>query len=225
MLGKRARLRSAGGAALLVVLIGLVAGSAGAAPRVVAVGDVHGDLSAFRAILSDADLVDAAGAWTGKDATLVQVGDLIDRGTRMRATLDYVMGLEAEAAKRGGTVVVLLGNHEVMNMTGDLRYVAAENYAEFADAGSEKRRADAWDELERFRKRRARELGQPESPAGPEARRAWFDAHPNGYLERMEAFAPRGVYGRWLRSKSAVLVLGETCYLHGGISAAYAKAS
>ena len=222
MLGTRARLRPAGGVALLLVLLGAANGLA--VPRVVAVGDVHGDLPAFPAILADAELVDSAGSWTGGDATLVQLGDLIDRGPSMRATLDYVMRLEAEASRRGGTVVVLLGNHEVMNMTGDLRYVAAENYAEFADAGSEKRRADAWAELEQFRKRR-REPGLPEPPTGPEARKAWLGAHPNGFLERQEAFGPRGVYGRWLRSKSACVVLGSTAFFHGGLSPADAKLS
>src|SRR5215470_3120860 len=87
---KRARpLRPAGGVALLVVLVGFGASTARAAPRVVAVGDVHGDLSAFRAILADARIVDAAGAWSGGDATLVQVGDLVDRGPAMRGTLDF----------------------------------------------------------------------------------------------------------------------------------------
>src|SRR5262249_21434948 len=174
---------------------------------------------------ADARIVDAAGAWSGGDAILVQVGDLVDRGPAMRGTLDFAMALEKSAAAGGGRAVFLLGNHEVMNITGDLRYVAAANYAEFADAGSEKRRSEAWEELERFQKRRARELGQAEPPTGPEARKAWFDAHPNGYLERMEAFGPRGVYGRWLRSKAAYAVVGGSAFLHGGLSPADAKLS
>ena len=83
-------------------------------------------------------------------------------GPEHAGTLDFVMELEQKASAQGGRVVSLLGNHEVMNMTGDLRYVTAGNYAEFADAGSEKRRADAWSQVRALRKRRARKLGQPE---------------------------------------------------------------
>ncbi|HKD17760.1 MAG TPA: metallophosphoesterase, partial [Thermoanaerobaculia bacterium] len=106
-----------------LIIGSLVAEVAAAAPRVVAVGDVHGDLPAFRGILKDAGLVDDRGAWSGGDAVFVQLGDLIDRGPSTRGVLDFVMALEKDAARSGGSVVVLLGNHEVMNMTGDLRYV------------------------------------------------------------------------------------------------------
>jgi hypothetical protein len=203
----------------------LAAAAATAAPRVVAVGDVHGDLAAFKAILAEAGVLDAKGAWAGGDTVLVQVGDLIDRGPRMRATLDFVMDLEEAAAKQGGRVVSLLGNHEVMNMTGDLRYVAPANYAEFADAGSEKRRDEAWNEVRELRKRRARELGEPEPPSGPEAREAWFQAHPPGFLERDEAFGPNGRYGRWLRARPACFVAQETAFVHAGLAPAFAGVS
>ncbi len=201
----------------------LAAAAAGAAPRVVAIGDVHGNLPAFQAILAQAGLVDAGGAWTGGDAVLVQLGDLIDRGPSMRATLDFVMALEGRAASRGGRVVALLGNHEVMNMTGDLRYVAPENYTEFADAGSEKRRTDAWEAVVALRKSRARRLGQPDPPIGPEARRDWLAAHPPGYLEQREAFGPDGAYGRWLRRHSACVLESGSAFLHGGVSPSLAE--
>ena len=204
----------------------LVAGAASAAmagPRIVAVGDVHGDLPGFRAILKEAGLVDDRGAWTGGDAVLVQLGDLIDRGPSTRGVLDFVMGLEKDAAKSGGSVVALLGNHEVMNMTGDLRYVPPESYAEFADAGSEKRREDAWSALRQYAARRAAELKRPGVRLGPDEKDAWLDKHPPGYIERQEAFGPDGVYGRWLREKSAVRSLRESAFLHGGVSPAYMR--
>ena len=178
---------------------------------------------AFQAILAQAGLVDAGGAWTGGDAVLVQLGDLIDRGPSMRATLDFVMALEGRAASRGGRVVALLGNHEVMNMTGDLRYVAPENYAEFADAGSEKRRTDAWEAVVALRKSRARRLGQPDPPIGPEERQKWLAAHPPGYLEQREAFGPDGAYGRWLRRRSACVLERGSAFLHGGVSPSLAE--
>jgi hypothetical protein len=193
------------------------------APRLVAVGDVHGDLPAFRSILKDAGLVNDAGAWTGGDAVLVQLGDLIDRGPSTRGVLDFVMALEKDAAKNGGSVVVLLGNHEVMNMTGDLRYVPPESYADFADAGSENRREDAWTSLVDYAARRSSELKRPGVRLGPDEKAAWLEKHPPGYLEREEAFGADGFYGRWLREKSAVRVFRNAAFLHGGISPALGK--
>ncbi len=211
----------------LAVCLGLCLATAAAAagPRIVAVGDVHGDLAAFKEILAEAGVLDASGAWVGGETVLVQVGDLIDRGPNMRGTLDFVMKLEQEAARHGGRVVCLLGNHEVMNMTGDLRYVAPANYAEFADAGSEKRRAAAWLQVRDLRKLRARQLGRPEPPSGPEERDTWLRAHPPGFLEHQEAFGPGGTYGRWLRSRPACFVLQGAAFLHGGIAPALAGTS
>jgi Calcineurin-like phosphoesterase len=191
----------------------------------VAVGDVHGDLAAFKTILAEAGVVDAAGAWAGGETVFVQIGDLIDRGPAMRGTLDFVMELEKAAAKRGGRVVSLLGNHEVMNMIGDLRYVAPANYAEFADAGSEARRAEAWRQVRDLRMRRARQLGLPEPPSGPEAREAWLQAHPLGFLEHQEAFGPGGSYGQWLRRRPACFVEQGLAFVHGGIAPAFAGVS
>ncbi len=221
LLRRRRSLRIAVAAVFAVAL----AAAAPAGPRIVAVGDVHGDLAAFRKILADAGVVDATGGWTGGDAVLVQVGDLIDRGPSMRGTLDFAMALEQTAAKGGGRAVLLLGNHEILNLTGDLRYVTAGNYAEFADAGSEKRREDAWVQVRDLRKRRARELGQPEPSTGAEARKAWLDSHPPGFLEHQEAFGPGGTYGRWLRARPSVVVLQQIAFMHGGLSPALSGVS
>ncbi len=205
--------------------LALATATAAAAPRIVAVGDVHGDVAAFKKILVEAGVLGATAGWVGGDTVLVQVGDLIDRGPSMRGALDFLMELEQAAARRGGRVVSLLGNHEVMNMTGDLRYVVPANYAEFADAGSEKRRAEAWRQVMDLRRRRARQLGQPEPPSGDEAREAWLEKHPPGFLEHREAFSPGGTYGRWLRGRPAYFLAQETAFLHGGLSPALAGAS
>ncbi|MEP6993753.1 MAG: metallophosphoesterase [Acidobacteriota bacterium] len=203
-----------------------IASAAGAAtPPIVAVGDVHGDLPAFKRILVAAGVLDGRGAWVGGQTVLVQVGDLIDRGPSMRGTLDFVMSLEQEAGKQGGRVVSILGNHEIMNITGDLRYVASANYAEFADAGSEKRRAGAWIQVRRLRKERARKLGLPDPPSGSKARQAWLQAHPVGFLEHQDAFGPDGKYGRWLRARPVYFVAQGTAFLHGGLSPATAGVS
>ncbi|WP_420821743.1 metallophosphoesterase [Pyxidicoccus trucidator] len=101
--------------------------------RIVAVGDVHGDVGALREVLKLAGLVDAQGHWTGGKAHLVQTGDIPDRGDQTREAYELLMRLEVEARKAGGRVHALLGNHEVMNMKGDLRYVTPGELASFAD--------------------------------------------------------------------------------------------
>lgn len=224
MHGIRTRLLRRRRALGVAVCLGLFlsTATAAAASRIVAVGDVHGGLAEFKEILVEAGVVEATGAWVGGETVLVQVGDLIDRGPSMRGTLDFVMELEQAASKSGGRVVALLGNHEVMNLTGDLRYVVPANYAEFTNAGSEKRRADAWRQVLALRKRRARKLGQPEPPSGKESREAWLQAHPPGFLEHREAFGHGGRYGRWLRARPALFVSQGTAFLHGGLSPALA---
>jgi hypothetical protein len=99
--------------------------------RVVAVGDIHGAFDEFVAILRGTGLVDAELRWTGGTTHLVSVGDLLHRGDYGRQVMDLVMRLQREAAEAGGAVHVILGNHEVMSLTGDLRYVSTGDYAQF----------------------------------------------------------------------------------------------
>ena len=81
--------------------------------------------------------------WAGGRAHLVQVGDVLDRGLEGPKALDLLIRLEAQAQKAGGRVHALLGNHEVMNMLGDLRYVSADEYKQFRTPESERRREHA----------------------------------------------------------------------------------
>ncbi len=105
--------------------------------RVVAVGDVHGDVDALKEVLRLAKLIDEQGRWIGGKTHLVQTGDIPDRGERTREAFELLMRLEGEALAAGGRVHALLGNHEVMNMLGDLRYVAPGEMASFADQSPE----------------------------------------------------------------------------------------
>lgn len=101
--------------------------------RVVVFGDVHGDLDATRTALRLGGLVDAADHWAGGDAVGVQLGDILDRGDDERAILDLFARLQGEAAAAGGAFHVVLGNHELMNVAGDWRYVTPGGLAAFAD--------------------------------------------------------------------------------------------
>ncbi len=147
-------------APILLVLLLLSAGWAGAAPppdesskSVIAIGDVHGDFDDFVAILQHNGLIDKEHRWAGSKTTLVQVGDLLDRGPKPRDVMDLLMALEKEAPKDGGRVESLLGNHEMMNIMGDLRYVTPENYASFTDVSSEERRKSAFKEYINWREK------------------------------------------------------------------------
>ncbi len=82
--------------------------------------------------LQQADVVDENRAWIGGKTNLVIVGDILDRGPSSRAVMDLLMRLETEASTAGGAVRVVIGNHESMNLIGDLRYVSKAEYAAFA---------------------------------------------------------------------------------------------
>ena len=194
----------------------------GAQPEYVVIGDVHGAFDNFVAILQKTGIIDHDHHWTGGNITLVQVGDLLDRGPKPRQTMDLIMALQSEAQKAGGRVVELLGNHEIMNIMGDLRYVTPENYAAFADTKSEERRQSAWQKFVKWRNQHealAAELPPSLNPTDAQ----WMAQHPAGFVEHREAFSPNGKYGKWLRGHSAVAKLGSVVFLHGGLDSTVAN--
>jgi len=203
-------------AQLLLGLVLVVATSAHAndwrvddADRVVAISDVHGAYDAMVTTLQNVGILDADLAWSGGTARLVIVGDLLDRGPRSRDVMDLLMRLEGEANSAGGYVHVLIGNHESMNMIGDLRYVSKEEYAAFAG-----------DETEEQRRRwlRAYTRRHP-PPRDEEAIRRKFDSQfPAGYFALREAFSSNGRYGKWLLDKPVIAVINGTGFVHGGLS-------
>src|SRR5688572_10362132 len=187
--------------------------------RLVAIGDIHGEIDGFKRILQAADLADATGRWTGRRAQLIQTGDYTDRGTGTRAVLDLLMALEQQARRDGGRAFALLGNHEVMNLIGDTRDVTPEIFATFADANSEKKRNEAWEQYARLGAAKLAR-GEPVPEVYRQTREAWMTAHPPGYVEYREAFAPRGKYGAWLRDKPIVTEVNGNIFMHAGISPA-----
>ncbi len=90
------------------------------------VGDVHGEYETLFRLLHNAELVDEEGRWSGGGRHIAFLGDLFDRGSDVTRTLWFLYRLEREAAEAGGGVHVVLGNHEVMVLTDDLRYVASK---------------------------------------------------------------------------------------------------
>jgi 3',5'-cyclic AMP phosphodiesterase CpdA len=190
--------------------------------RIVAVGDLHGDHANYMATLRAARLVDGRGRWTGGAAHLVQTGDIADRGPDTRRIMTHLARLSREAERRGGRVHALLGNHEAMNVLGDLRYVDPGEFAAFADRRSQERRARYFQAMMESLRR-----SDPERHAAlpRDFRAQWERDHPLGWVEHRLAWDPRldsqGELFRWtLRTKVAVQ-LNDLLFVHGGISGAY----
>lgn len=178
--------------------------------RVVAIADIHGAYDAMVATLKNAGVVDPELNWSGDGSHLVIVGDILDRGAGSRDAMDLLMELEIQAEAAGGKVHVLIGNHEAMNLIGDLRYVAKSEFAAYAmDETAEER--DSWLEIYAARKT---EAGQVTGQL-----RAEFDERfPPGFFAHRRAFASDGKYGAWLLQKPIVVVINGTAFVHGGLS-------
>jgi hypothetical protein len=188
--------------------------------RVVAVGDVHGAFERFVKILQAAQLVDNKQKWIGRGAVLVQTGDVVDRGPDGRRALDLLRRLEGEAERAGGRVLALVGNHEVMGMAGDLRYVSAAEYGTFRNGDSTDLRDRVLTALAGRAEASARGSGEK---FDRDAFRVEFLAQtPLGQIERQLAFGPEGEYGRWLRARDTVVKVNGILFIHGGISPAVA---
>lgn len=191
--------------------------------RIVAVGDLHGDYDAWEAIARAAGVVDAKGRWSGGRATLVQMGDVADRGPDSLKIIRQLMKLQKDAPKRGGKVIALVGNHEAMNMTGDLRYVHPGEYRAFADQDSEARRDHIY-EANKLAIEAAYKARDPQITSQA-IRDAWMKEYPLGKLEHQFAWSPSGDVGKWVMANPAVVKVGDSLFVHGGISAAYAPFS
>ena len=107
-----------------------------AAPRVVAIGDLHGDLKAARRAFVLAGATNDKDQWIGGQLVVVQTGDVLDRGDDDRELLNFLDQQESAAKLAGGHVYRLNGNHEVMNVQGDFRYVSERGFKAFANEPS-----------------------------------------------------------------------------------------
>lgn len=173
---------------LLISVLLLATAACGTGPkRIVAFGDVHGDLSATRRALRLAGAIDEQDRWIGGRLVVVQTGDQLDRGGDERAILDLFERLRHEARKAGGSFVALLGNHEIMNVTGDLRYVTDEGFEDFVGAAP----IDPTDSL----------LQSFDSVARP----------------RMAALLPGRPYALLLAQRDVIHVEGDNVFVHGGV--------
>src|SRR5262249_10535598 len=99
--------------------------------RVIAAGDIHGDYEQFTAVLKSAGLIDFFAKWNRGCPPPGPTRGRVGRGPNSRAIMDLLQKLEKQAAAAGGGVHCLIGNHEAMNIYGDLRYVSAGEFASY----------------------------------------------------------------------------------------------
>ncbi len=180
--------------------------------RIVAISDIHGAYDAMVATLKNAKVLADDLSWSGGKAHLVIVGDILDRGPQSRAAMDLLMRIEGEAEKAGGRVLVLIGNHESMILTGDMRYVSAPEYVAFA--GDE----DPLERAEWFTKYVEQKGGSQD-----ELRAKFDQKFPPGYFAMRRAFRADGHYGQWLLQKNIIGVINGTAFVHGGLSPEIAR--
>jgi hypothetical protein len=116
--------------------------------RIIAIGDIHGDFRVLLRCLRLARVLDTDREWVGGETVVVQMGDQVDSKCRGGGCEKDTVGdelkiikfldeLHDKAKKRGGAVYSLLGNHELMNVMGNLNYASPENLSSFG--GSNKR--------------------------------------------------------------------------------------
>lgn len=157
-------------------------------------GDLHGDLNAARAAMALTGATNAAGEWVGHNLTVIQTGDLIDRGPEDRQVLDWLAQLEQQAPNFNSTLHLLNGNHELMNTDGDFRYIHPESMEAFADLANAER-----------------------------SKALQLENAPIAVQGRANAFFPGGIYAQQLQKRPVVLLLNETVFVHGGLLPAHAQ--
>ena len=107
-------------------------------------------------------------------------------------------------------VHALLGNHETMNVLGDLRYVDHGEYDAFKTADSNGVRDQAYEQL-----------ADPSQKDDRRYRSKWEDEHPLGWVEQRQAFGKDGKYGKWLRQCNTVVKINDVLFMHGGLGPKY----
>jgi len=176
--------------------VGSLGVSKPAPERVVAIGDLHGDLDAARRAFRLAGAMDDKDTWIGGKLVVVQTGDAIDRGDDDRKILDLIEKLKGEATKAGGEFLALVGNHEIMNSDLDFRYVTKGAFTAFADVNPKDEGA-------------AQKAASLETPQ----------------RGRALAFLPGGSYAKMISTRPVVARVGDSIFVHGGVLPRYAKAN
>ncbi|CAN0891721.1 Shewanella-like protein phosphatase 2 [Linum grandiflorum] len=183
--------------------------------RLIAIGDLHGDLDKTKQAFRLAGLIDGSDRWSGGSSTVVQVGDVFDRGGDELKILYFLEKLKREAVKSGGELITMNGNHEIMNVEGDFRFVTRSGMKEFED----------WEFWYRIGQQMKRLIPNLNSNSNSDV----FDSIPSsfrgvkqeavaGIRSRIAALQPGGpVSTRFLTKNQTVVVVGDSVFVHGGL--------
>ncbi|MGE4071881.1 MAG: metallophosphoesterase [Lysobacterales bacterium] len=194
--------------------------------RIVAIGDLHGGYDSYLSALQAAGVVDKRGRWIAGETHLVQTGDIPDRGPDTRRIIAHMAGLAKQATRKGGRVHNLMGNHEAMNVYGDLRYLHVGEFEAFADSRSAELRQHYFDALMKDLESRDPQR-HAELPA--DFRGQWERDHPLGWVEHRSAWDPRwnpeGELYQWVMQTKVAIQLNDLIFVHGGISSDYCQNS
>lgn len=191
--------------------------------RIIAVGDLHGDYSAFEKVMTRAGIMNEDGDWAAGETILVQTGDIADRGPDTRQIIEHLRALQAQAEAHGGTVIALIGNHEAMMITGNLRYLHPGEIEAFRSDQSERVR-------EEWFSNNAEDILLEYQSSNPnitpaEVKKLWEEKTPLGLIEQRRAWAPDGEIGSWVLGNDVIAIVGENLFVHGGLSARYSMFS
>ncbi|MEZ4999721.1 MAG: metallophosphoesterase, partial [Bacteroidales bacterium] len=140
--------------------------------RIFAIGDIHGQYDRMIRMLEKGKVIDSDLNWIWGDGHLVFMGDIFDRGEGVTEAMWLIYKLERQAAESNGKVHLLLGNHEVMILNNDIRYLANKYYCLTSNTG----------------------------------------------IEYYSLFSNKSVLGRWIRTKNSIEIIGNTMFVHAGIS-------
>lgn len=198
------------------VCASLASASETTAPKIIAMGDMHGDYNAYESLMLQSSLMDADGNWSGGSAIFVQTGDIPDRGPDTRKIIESLMRLERQAPNAGGKVIPMVGNHEALNMIGDLRYVHPGEYAAFVDENSEALRNSYYASRQSDIEAAFRE-DAPDLPSDV-IRSTWDSRTPLGKIEHQAAWSPDGYIGKWVARNQLVAKVQGYLFAHGGFS-------
>ncbi len=190
--------------------------------RVVAIADLHGDYGQYLKAMQSAGLVNESGKWSGGQTHLVQTGDVPDRGPDTRKIIDHLVKLTKQAKKAGGYVHLLIGNHEAMNVQGDLRYVIPAEFAAFTSKNSARLQDLQWQSQVEWMQANTPDFAALDLEA---VRNEWEKQVPLGWVEHRQAWMPSGPYGQYVKDNHVAIMINDSIFLHGGISAKYCKLS
>ncbi|KAA6426948.1 MAG: hypothetical protein FRX49_03272 [Trebouxia sp. A1-2] len=162
--------------------------------RIVAIGDIHGDLRKAISSLEAARVLQEVGGqvrWAGGDTVVVQLGDVLDRGDSEIGVVMLLRELHKQAQLEGGAVYMLNGNHESLNVSGNFRYATPGGFRESALAAGLR-----GEDLQNIEKQKQ---------------------------ARQRMYTPGGPMARELAKNPTVLIVNDTLFAHGGVLKRHGK--